>query len=171
MKISDEGIKYLAKLEGNFKIGDLHYPYDDETGKRTFDHCYGATIGYGHKIFNEEHFKKYLDGISEEDALNLLGDDVTSFSLTCEDKITADLTQKQFDACVIFCFNIGKMGFRQSSALKLINNTGAPTKYIDMDHAWAAWNKGRIKGEKQVIRGLVIRRKKEIDLFNGGEYA
>jgi len=170
MKISNDGINLLGKLEGSIKDGDFHMPYNDETGKIIKEYCFGATIGYGHKIFNDDDFEKYIDGINEDDAVSLLRVDSTKFSLNCERYITSDISQNKFDACVILSFNIGNKGFKNSSVLKLINNTHAKTDYDSLESAWKAWNKGTIDGKRVVIDGLKNRRKKEWDLYNDKGY-
>jgi lysozyme len=42
---------------------------------------------------------------------------------------------------VILSFNIGLMGFTNSSVLKIVNNPSAITTYANLDDDWKAWNK------------------------------
>ena len=170
MKISDDGIVLLSNWEGSIKDGDFHMPYNDENGKIITEYCFGATVGYGHKIFKEEDFYKYKDGINEDIAISLLRADLAKFSLNCERYITSDISQNKFDACVILSFNIGNKGFKNSSALKLINNPHAKTDYDSLESAWKAWNKGTIDGKRVVINGLKNRRDKEWNLYDDKGY-
>ena len=75
-----------------------------------------------------------------------------------------DLTQQEFDACVIFCYNIGTTGFANSSVCKMLN--GQKTNYKTLDDAWMAWNKSQGK----VTKGLTRRRQAELDIFHKGVY-
>lgn len=163
MKISENGIVLLKKLEGDVKIGNKHVIYDDKTG-RAIDinkpMPRGATIGYGHLIKHGEDFK---DGINENEATNLLKQDVMIAERAVQNNICVPLNQNQYDALVILCFNIGINNFATSTVIKYINDPCFHSViYPNLQSAWLAWNK--TNGCENV--GLTNRRKQELELFN-----
>ncbi len=160
MNISNKGIDMLMTLEA-CKLR----PYDDATGKTIKEWCKGATIGVGHLIHQKE-WDKYKNGTSKKCAICLLKEDLQRFKKCIDNKIKIDLWQSQFDALVIFAFNIGVHGFKISSALKLINNAYVKTSYANLEDAWKAWN----KSNGEIVRGLINRRHKEWNLYKYGSY-
>ena len=120
--ISFKGITYLKRLE---KF--MPEPYDDQTGKLIPMWCRGATIGYGH-LMKYSEWDDFKNGISEEDAVNLLKCDLKPFVRIVEYCIKyKKLTQYETDALVILAFNIGVSGFDKSSVVKLINHDNVHT--------------------------------------------
>ena len=162
MKFSNQGIELLKQLEGCVKIGDKHVVYDDKTGRPVDGGAplpHGATIGYGNLIKTNEDFK---NGITESVATELLRADIAMAERTVQDNITVQLSQNQFDALVIFAYNIGTKNFAKSTVVKYINNPNFhSTIYPNLESAWRAWN--RTGGA--VSKGLIKRRQREIDLF------
>ena len=163
MKISINGINLLKQLEGCVKNGDKHIIYDDQTGKPVNPNkplpC-GATIGYGHLIKRGEDFKK---GITEIQATELLRVDIVIAEHAVNNNITVPLTQNQYDALVIFAYNIGTKNFAGSTVVKYVNNSNFFSKtYPTLESAWMAWNKSC--GHEN--SGLTKRRKAEWTLFN-----
>jgi GH24 family phage-related lysozyme (muramidase) len=168
--MSAEGLKALAKWEGNVIVGGKHVIYDDATKKPITSFKEGATIGYGHLITSELEFAKYKNGINETKALALLNKDVAASVLAVNESLKVSVTQTEFDAAVSLAFNIGNPSFKISSALKLMNNPNATTSYSSLESAWKAWNKGTIDGVKQVIPGLNNRRSYEWIYRTTGKY-
>jgi type VI secretion system secreted protein VgrG len=168
--LSNKGIELLIELE-SLRLK----PYDDRTGTPLANWNRHATIGIGHLILKKEWYY-YKSGISEDEAYDLKRKDSERFINAVNEYVHAKLNQNQFDALVIFCFNIGVGGFRYSTVLKLINNPKTITGYSSLESAWKAWNKQRqtvtVNGKKVlkkvVVKGLVNRRKKEWNLYNGG---
>lgn len=78
---------------------------------------------------------------------------LTVYSLTRD-----DINQNQFNALFSLCYNIGEVGFKGSTALKLVNQhiTGQPLK-----DAFLMWDKAQHK----IIADLQQRRLKEYQLF------
>ena len=150
-RMGKQGLSLLTELEG-----ERLTPYDDQTGKAITEWCKGATIGVGHLILKDE-WDKYKNGITKEESTNLLKKDVRPVEDVVNKYVTAPLFQNQFDALVIFAFNIGNYGFRTSSALRLINDPEAKTSYPDLESSWKAWNKSQGK----VMEGLKKRRNRE----------
>lgn len=163
MKFSNNGIELLKHLEGCVKKADKHIVYDDRTG-RPVDGCAplprGATIGYGHLIKPGENFS---GGITERVATELLRADIAATERAVQNNITVPLMQNQYDALVIFAYNIGANNFAKSTVVKYINNPNFhSTVYPNLESAWRAWN--RTNGT--VSKGLIKRRQRELDLFN-----
>ena len=163
MKISDKGITLLKQLEGCVKNGNAHIVYDDQTG-RVIDTNKplppGATIGYGHLIKPGEDFRS---GISESEATELLRADVVMAERVVQKSVIVLLTQNQYDALVIFAYNIGPKNFANSTVVKYINNCDFHSfRYPTLESAWMAWNKSC--GRERL--GLTKRRKAEWVLFN-----
>ncbi len=162
MKISDKGINLLKQLEGCVKIGDKHIIYDDQTGKPVKPKealPRGATIGYGHLIKAGEDFRS---GISESQATELLRADIAVAECAVQNGIASALTQNQYDALVMFAYNIGIKNFTDSTVVKYVNNRNFQNRrYPTLESAWMAWNKscGR------EMPGLTKRRKVEYELF------
>ena len=159
-QVSAKGIELLKSIE-QLRLK----PYDDQTGEAISSWVKGATIGYGHLIASGE-WNKYANGITQEQADNLFMQDLEPFINAVRSKVTAEIAQNQFDALVIFVFNIGINGFSTSSALKLINDPGAVTDYPNLEAAWKAWN----KSQGQVMQGLVNRRNAEWDIYSKNIY-
>ena len=76
------------------------------------------TIGCGHLIQPGEDFSK---GLTTEQVLDLLADDLTRFEAAVNSKVTVELTQNQYDALVSFAFNVGVGAFQKSTLLKKLN--------------------------------------------------
>ncbi len=162
MKTSENAINLLKQLEGCVKKGAMHIIYDDQNGKpvKNYDALpRGATIGYGHLIKPGEDFS---NGINETIATEILRTDITTAENAVRKNITAPLSQNQFDALVIFAYNIGAKNFATSTVVKYINNPNFhSSKYPTLESAWKAWNKSAGK----TMSGLDTRRTKELQLF------
>lgn len=148
------------------EIEALHLkPYDDQTSKDITEWVKGATIGYGHVIAKVD-WDTYKDGITEAKAATLFDTDLAPFVSAVGNAITVKITQSQFDALVIFAYNIGKSGFSGSSVVTLINDSKAKTGYLDLESAWKAWNKSQGK----VMKGLDNRRQCEWNIYSQAVY-
>lgn len=162
MKISDNGVNMLKRLEGSIKIGNRHVIYDDKTGKpvdvnKTLPS--GATIGYGHLIKANEDFR---NGISEAKATELLRSDIIMSEQGINNLVHVPLNQNQFDALVLLVFNIGIKNFEKSTVLKYLNNPNFySSAYPNLESAWMSWN----KSNGYTVAGLTNRRKQEWLLF------
>lgn len=162
MNISKNGIELLKKLEGTIIRAGKHVVYDDQTGAPVLSNAplpRGATIGYGHLVKPGENF---ANGIDEDCATKLLRADVAVAERAVRENITAQINQNQFDALVIFAYNIGTKNFVASTVVKYINDPNFhSTKYPTLDSAWCAW----CKSSGRVMPGLVRRRGSELKLF------
>jgi lysozyme len=153
MKLSSVGLQLIIKYEGFYSN-----MYNDAAG-----HC---TVGYGHLIHlgkcgKEGHVdveKPFKNGVTKDEASKLLTVELDDAVAQVNKKITAKLTQNQFDALVSLCFNIGKTAFAGSTVVKKIN-----AGRIDLAPAWIkVWN----KADGKVVQGLVTRRADEVRHFN-----
>jgi len=160
--LSDAGLNLLQQVE-QLRL----QPYDDQTSKDIAAWTAGATIGYGHLIKHDE-WSLYQAGISLAGAVELFSKDLAPFVDAVRAKITAMLSQHQFDALVMLVYNIGMgdNGFGGSSVVKLVNNPNAKTQYPSLEAAWKAWNKSQGK----VMPGLANRRACEWNVYSQGIY-
>jgi GH24 family phage-related lysozyme (muramidase) len=155
--ISEKGVSFIKAREGL-----RTKKYNDQAG-----YC---TIGYGHLLHRSKCDDKdpselpYKNGISEDQAVKLLKDDLASFVKTVKDNVSVDLTQYQFDALVSFQFNTG--GLVGSTLLKRVNEK----KFDQAAAEFKKWNKITENGKKVESDGLTKRRKAEEDLFSDGTY-
>ena len=156
MKMSGNGKIQLTALEGCELV-----PYDDPAGY--------PTIGVGHLLtpgektsgeisINDEPVL-FADGITQEQAMDLLARDLERFERAVNEDVTVDLTQNQFDALVSFAFNIGTKNFKESTLLRKLNQ-GKHGEVPDQMRRW-------VKAGGKTIQILVNRREKEIELWNG----
>lgn len=139
--LSENGIKLLKNLEG-LRL----QAYQCSAGR--------WTIGYGHT-----GGVKAGDVITQAQAEVLLTADLVRFESAVNKLVKAPLNQNQFDALVIFCFNVGfgNDGFGGSTMLKLLNGRdykGAAGQFTKWCYAAGA-----------ICEGLYNRRVKERDLF------
>ena len=110
------------------------------------------TIGYGHKLKNEN-----MTEITPSQAEDLLHKDLQVAATGVLRLTRAPLNDNQFAALIDFVFNLGS-GAYQASTLRQVINRGdyrdAPTQF--MRWTWAGGRK---------LPGLVLRRSKEANLF------
>ncbi|SIT25602.1 lysozyme [Chryseobacterium ureilyticum] len=135
-----EGIKYTAYL--------------DSVGK--------WTIGRGVTYYEDGSPVKKGDTVSVEREKALFLNTLKEYVANVNKKVTSKINQNQFNALVSLCYNIGCPNFNSSTLLKKVNeNPNDPS----IRNAFASWKYGTIKGKKQVIPGLVNRRKHEANLY------
>lgn len=147
MKISDHGLQFIKREEGCI----LHV-YKDAAGY--------PTIGIGHLLTREERIGgKYADGITEQEALDILRADVARTEKAVSSAVTVDLRQHEFDALVSLAFNIGTGAFGKSTLLKKLN----AGRYEEVPTEMRKWVRA---GGKRCL-GLAHRREQEIALWKG----
>lgn len=117
------------------------------------------TIGYGHTA----GVTLGMSPITAELAEEWLREDLARFEKAVTDAVRVPLQQHEFDALVAFVFNVGVSAFRTSTLVRHLN---------DGDRAGAAaefpkWNKGTVNGKLVVMPGLIARRLRERQLFEG----
>lgn len=114
------------------------------------------TIGYGHLI-TEANKEQFLDGVDDDEALELLRSDVGKAERAVLRLIAVPLTQGQFDALVSFTFNLGSGALQRSTLRRKVNreeHDDVPDEL--MKWVWAGGRK---------LKGLVKRRKAESMLY------
>ena len=140
MKLGERGTEILKYFEGCKLTA-----YQDSVGV--------WTIGYGHT-------KGVYNGmtITQEEAEQMLLTELEEYEGYIENMVTVPLTQNQFDALLVWIYNLGPTNFRNSTLLKELNagNYNAAGQEI------TRWNKAGGK----VLAGLVKRREAEAELFN-----
>jgi len=143
--LSPSGLDFIARHEGY-----RDQVYNDSAGY--------PTIGYGHLIKPGEDFS---GGITQEQASQLLAQDTKTAVDAVNSKVTASLSQTQFDAVVDFTYNLGGGALGQSTLLKNINagNPVVMENFTDWNHAGG-----------KVVTGLTKRRTDEFNLFTQGDY-
>ena len=153
-RLSLEGRELLKELEG-FRAT----PYKDGPGH--------LTIGYGHML--REWEVGILTHVTKEEAEQLMVEDLYSVEKALEDLVTRNLTQNQWDALIIFGYNIDLDVFAGSATLNVVNEGD-----LDEVPEWIAkWNKITMKNketglrEKAVSNGLNRRRSAEIQVWRG----
>jgi lysozyme len=156
MQMSEHGLDLLKQWEGfESKV------YKDSAGL--------ATIGVGHLLTKSKLSPgtivingvpvQYAAGLSDQQVLDLLSQDVNPASQTVTTNVNVTLSQNQFDALTSFTFNVGGGAFTGSTLLKLLNQG----QYDQVPDQLRRWNKAGGK----VVQGLVNRRENEIKLWNG----
>lgn len=155
MKMSVNGKKLLSQWEGvRNKV------YKDVAGL--------PTIGVGHLLTEEQLSSGRINidgeaiefdaGLSDDQVIALLSQDLNRFEQTVSNKVQVPLTQNQFDALVAFTFNIGVSAFEKSTLLKVVNQG----HYEQVPEQLRRW----VKAGGKTVTGLVNRREHEISLWN-----
>jgi GH24 family phage-related lysozyme (muramidase) len=143
MHVSKQGLDLICRFEGFspvIYICPAGYP----------------TIGYGHLI-TEVNKEQFLDGVDEDEALELLRKDVALAERAVLRLITVPLTQGQFDALVSFTFNLGGGALQRSTLRRKVNreeHDDVPAEL--MKWVWAGGRK---------LNGLVKRRAAEAEIY------
>lgn len=156
MKVSDKVIKMIKHHEG-VKTRPYRCP------------ALLWTVGVGHVIDPAHIGVKFEDRknlpipqgwdrtLSMEEVDKILAADLERFERGVERLCPNGLTQSRFDALVSFAFNVG-LGNLQRSTIRMKHNRG---DYEGAAESFMAWTKA---GGKE-LRGLVIRRKDEMNLY------
>lgn len=142
-KTSAKGIALLKVFEGCELSA-----YDDGVGVCTIG--YGTTKGVSYGMH-----------ISQDKAEELLKNDLVEFEKSLQRLVTVPLNQNEFDALVVFIYNIGSGAFEDSTVRRLLNQGDYESPKTELMR-WC-------KGGGNVLPGLERRRKAEIHLFYTGE--
>ena len=149
--VSKLAVKYLSEREGGMRL-DVH---DDGFGF--------PTVGVGHLVLDDDNLA-IGDLITELQGATLLQDDLEWAREAVERFVKLSLAQHEFDALVIFCFNIGYNGFKKSSLVRRLNKH--ENKEAVVQYEMPRWNK--VQG--QFVRGLRNRRIDTAQMFVACDY-
>jgi lysozyme len=169
MKICNEAVDLIKHFEG------LHDGNLSKIGLQPKMCPAGIwTVGYGHALRNhagqwlkgvnnkEAAYNHALNNITEKEATALLHLDLCEYARHVDRLALVTLEDHEFGALVSLCYNIGVDAFKNSTALKKLNELDF-TGCTDAMH-W--WNK--VNGK--VMKGLVYRRSAEVRLFIGDNW-
>ena len=136
-----KGISFIGDEEGLI----LH-PYLDAVGI--------PTIGYGNTYYENGIKVTMKDpAITKERAVSLFKNILTHYEAAVWSVTRDDINQRQFNALVSLCYNIGVAGFKGSTVVKRVN---ANPNDVTIKQAFEMWkNAGNKKGL------LLARRKRE----------
>jgi len=146
MKISESGIAVAHYFE-SCKLEA--YPDPGSTDGKPW------TIGWGHTG------PEVMRGLvwSQRQADDAFVTDIAKFERGVSSLVKAELSQYQFDALVLFAYNVGLESLKSSTLLKLLNDG----EYAGAQQQFKRWD----KNDGKVMRGLTRRRAAESALFSG----
>lgn len=154
MTMSQEGINMIKQFEGFAK-----YPYWDYSQ---------YTVGYGTHCPSEDLARYQKDGITEEEAEELLKEYILQMEISLNTFIKRygwELNQAQFDALGSFTYNCGVMWAYNSTGIKnAITNNVTGIEFVQELARWC--NAGG-----KVLPGLINRRLCEGKLYTDGVYS
>jgi len=148
LEFSFTGLNTLKVLEG-FKAK----PYPDSGGK--------MTVGYGHLIVKGDGVSTG-DIIDQVKATELLVRDVQKAVDCVNGCVTSTINQNQFDALVVFAYNVGSHALQNSTLLRKLNFKD----FQEASNQFLVWDKVRANGMFIEVNGLKNRRLAEQKLFN-----
>ena len=140
MRTSEAGVNLIKSFEGCRTVA-----YQDAVGV--------WTIGYGHTIDVKEGMT-----ITQHQCDVMLEVDIETYENYVNEQVTVSLTQNQFDALVSWVYNLGPTNLRNSTMLKVLN----AGKYDEVPYQMKRW----IHADGKILKGLVIRREAEAELFS-----
>ena len=156
MQMSQHGLGLLTQWEGC----ELEV-YNDSAGL--------PTIGVGHLLTKSELSSgkitingapvQYSGGLTQQQAEDLLAQDLDPAEQAVNSGVKVTLSQNQFDALTSFTFNVGIGAFTGSTLLRLLNQG----QYSQVPDQLLRWT----RAGGRVVQGLVNRRQNEIKLWNG----
>ena len=115
------------------------------------------TIGWGHTAG-----VKKGDNWTQDEANDILLNDLEKFEGYVNQYVKVPLTQNQFDALVSWTFNLGPGNLKSSTMLTKLNEKS----YDEVPSQMKRWNKAGGK----VLRGLERRRNAEAAMFSGKDW-
>jgi len=150
--MSRRGRLWLVELEGGHRLA----AYRDIAGVWTI----GAGLtrySSGVRVKEGDHFA------SVGQAQRAFDDYLLRFELDVDAMTRDDLLQHEFDALVSFCWNLGPDNLRRSTLLRRVNEKAPAPAIADQ---FAAWH----FADGHSVPGLITRRLREIEVYEGGEY-
>lgn len=160
MHLSDRGRMLLGSLEGAKTAA-----YKDSAGL--------PTIGVGHLLTRDELSSgklyiagqpvKWSQGLTSAQVAALLAQDVVPVEQAVTALVRVPTSQNQFDALVLFAFNVGREAFAKSTLLRQINQQ----EFARVPAELRRW----VHAGGQRIAGLANRREAEVKLWQEGKQA
>lgn len=145
--LSSEGLDLIKEFEQLRLVA-----YRDSAGV--------PTIGWGTTRIKGQRVRMGMT-CTREQADEWLADDCRATVADLNDLIAVELMQFEFDALVVFAYNVGTSAFTKSSLLRAINSGATVTEDL-----FTRWNKIHDpQGNVVVLPGLTRRRKAEFALF------
>lgn len=150
---ASEQLKNLLKSVEKLRLS----PHLDEGGV--------PTIGYGNTFYENGQKVKISDPTITAGRANQLFDSILArFAQCVNNTIKRPMTQQQFDAFLMMCYNCGMQAFNKPCKVALYFNASD----LAMVKEW--WVKSFITVQGKVVGGLVNRRKCEWQIFENGIY-
>lgn len=143
MKTSPNGIRFIGNNEG-LRLE----AYKDSAGL--------LTIGYGHLVTKHDP-PQYHKKITLQEAEQQLVKDLAVAENCVNHSVHIILNQNEYDSLVDFVFNIGTSAFTSSTMLRKLNVGDRP----GASEEFKRW----IRAGNKVVVGLILRRKREKELF------
>lgn len=143
MRCSEEAQRLLKELEGY-----VAEPYQDVAGR--------WVVGYGTRISDPDR------DYSREEIEALFEEAVQRADKAVGQLVKVPLKQHQFDALVLFVYNIGEDAFAQSSMLRFVNQGD----FRKAAREFLRW----VYADQKVLAGLLERRYRERLVFEYGMY-
>ena len=147
--LSAEGYSLLEKLEG---FSPMLYSLKDG----------GFTIGFGFFIPYGEG-GMWSKGVTWEEAERLIRQKVPAYEDQVKKYINVPVTQNEFDALTMLAYNLG--GF--SKATSIVNDVNMQADFDKLQSDWKRFVHSKAPG---VTKGLMNRRKDELDVRNESNY-
>jgi len=149
--VSQQGVTDIFGEEGK-----RLKPYKDIAGK--------WTIAFGHLIqFPSEQWM--MNGVTEQQALDIFNKDCAKFNELISDRITRELTQRQYDALFSLVYNI-PISITTGTVDNILNREGEINLH-DLEIIWTSYDKfvDPKTGLLTYSKALDDRRKREIEIF------
>ena len=135
LTLSSVGLTDIQNFETNQGVKP-----SDQPGQKFRNVCNTADmIGFGHALKEGEttvvinnQSVNVDQGLTDEQALSLLKQDIKPFESLVQTSITNPITQEQFDALVDFAWNIGIERFKSSRVVTLINEKKYDSVPVEM---------------------------------------
>jgi lysozyme len=141
--ITSFGLSFLVQLEG-YKLK----AYLDGANVPTI--CVGHTKGV-----------RIGDVATKAQCEVYLKEDIKVSEAVVRKYVKVTITQNQYDALVLFVFNVGETNFRTSTLLRKLN----ASDIIGASDEFVKWNRITVNGSKVESKGLTNRRIAERNLF------
>lgn len=120
------------------------------------------TIGAGNTFYEDGTRVKEGDVITEERAYQLLRNILKTFEQHVDNMTVDTISQRQFDALVSFCYNVGPANLKSSTLLKKVNANPNDSTIKDEFRKWS-------RAAGKVLKGLQRRREEELAHYFGIE--